>query len=107
MKKIIYLMLCLALLMAVLVGCNDSSEEPENPDIAGDSEHLEIPGNSGGDVLSISGIDAAKLLLAEERLNEKLLKNEGDIFENGVQVMNSLADKAIKNLGAKMLKTAP
>jgi len=78
--------------MATLVGCGSGSG---------------ILGGLGGgkNELSISGIDAAKLLLAEQRLNEKLLQNEGDIFEKGVEVMNGLADKAIANLGATVLKS--
>ena len=101
MKKVFCMIFCLTLVMTVLVGCNNQSDHPENPDF---SEGSEIPGISEGGMLSITGTDAAKLLLAEERLNEKLLKNEGDIFENGVQVMNALADKAIENLGVTLRK---
>lgn len=49
----------------------------------------------------IVGTEAAKLLLAEERLNASLLQKKGDIFENGTEVMNALADKAIANLGVQ------
>ena len=87
MKKIIGLALVVTLLMTALVGCGKSSG-----------------GVGGGGVASISGLDAVKLLLAEERLNEQLLKNEGDIFENGAQVMTELANKARENLGVAMLK---
>ncbi len=119
MKKIICLVLCLTLLLTVLIGCNDRSDQPGNPETPGSPLNPENPGgpvNPGrpenpeipsGERLSVSGIDAAKLLLAEERLNEKLLKNEGDIFENGVQVMHSLAGKAIENLGVRLLKAEP
>ena len=87
MKKIIGLALVVTLLMTALVGCGTPSG-----------------GVGGGGVASISGLDAVKLLLAEERLNEQLLKNEGDIFENGAQVMTELANKARENLGVTMLK---
>lgn len=106
MKKLICLILCLTLLMTALIGCGNSKNPndtvaPEFPD------GTVTPGFPGEEKLSISGIDAAKILLAEERLNEKLLKNEGDIFENGVQVMNALADKAIENLGVTLLEAEP
>lgn len=106
MKKIICLILCLTLLATVLIGCGNSKNPngTVTPEIPDGTVNPEIPGE---EKLSISGIDAAKLLLAEERLNEKLLKNEGDIFENGVQVMNALADKAIENLGVTLLKAEP
>lgn len=38
-----------------------------------------------------SGTDLAKLLLASERLNADLLKKEGDIFDEGAEVLRNLA----------------
>lgn len=98
MKKILCLVLLAGMLMTTLVGCGSGSG------ILGGSGSGILEGLGGENELSLSGIDAAKLLLAEERLNEKLLKNEGDIFEKGVEVMNGLADKAIANLGVTLLK---
>ena len=63
MKKFITLLLTLVMLLSLLVGCRGFTL-PEG----------------------LSGSDAAKLLLANERLNAQLLKTEGDIFENGVEV---------------------
>lgn len=75
MKKTISLALVLVIITSLLVGCK-------------------------GDTLPkmISGSDTAKLLLANERLNAQLLKTEGDIFEDGVEVMNNLAKIANYNL---------
>ena len=77
MKKWTCLLLVVVMLMALLVGC-----KPKDP------------------LAKLSGTEAAKLLLAEERLNAQLLKNEGDLFENGVEVMQNLAQLAIDNLQA-------
>ena len=107
MKKMICLILSLMLLMAALVGCGNQSNSSGNSEDPVGSDQPGVPEIPGGETVSISGLDAAKLLLAEERLNEKLLKNEGDIFENGVQVMNALANKAMENLGVTLLEATP
>ena len=75
MKKSIVLLLVCTITVSLLAGCGSSTMH-------------------GG----ITGSDAAKILLANERLNAQLLKTEGDIFENGVEVMNNLAKTAIANL---------
>ena len=71
MKKLICLILFTAFILAALAGCNDTST-PQNPD-QGPEQGIEsepikdiIVPDHGGVALSISGIDAAKLLLAEE-----------------------------------------
>lgn len=98
MKRIVSLALFVTFLMTALVGCGKPSGGGGGDELGGVGD----PG--GGEVISVSGLDAVKLLLAEERLNEQLLKNEGDIFENGAQVMTDLANKARENLGVTMLK---
>ena len=100
MKKLFSLLLLVALLVTALSSCSDNGGIDSKTDsIGGETEGL--PSSTP---LSVSGIDAVKLLLAEARLNEKLLKNEGDIFENGVQVMQQLASKAMANLNVTVLK---
>ena len=74
MKKSIVLLLVCTITVSLLAGCGSSTMH-------------------GG----ITGSDAAKILLANERLDAQLLKTEGDIFENGVEVMNNLAKTAIAN----------
>ena len=76
MKKIVSLALALVMIISLLVGCKGGMPSGEMP----------------------SGSDAAKLLLANERLNAQLLKTEGDIFEDGVEVMYNLAKIANDNL---------
>ncbi len=98
MKKILSIVLLAAMLLSTLVACNSGN--------SGNSGNGETGGN--GDVLTslpdgMSGSDAAKLLLAGQRLDAQLLKNEGSIFDNGVEVMNTLAARATENLGVTYL----
>ena len=83
MKKILSVIALTAVLLSSLVACNGNTPTTL-PD-------------------GVSGKDAIRLLLADERLNEQLLKNEGNIFNDGVEVMNTLAAKAIENLGVTYL----
>ncbi|MBQ7779088.1 MAG: hypothetical protein IJ404_01210 [Clostridia bacterium] len=81
MKKILSLTLTFLMLVTLFVGCK---------------------GNNGSSQLNqMNGSEVAKLLLANERLNAQLLKNDGDIFENGVKVMNTLAKIATANLSVR------
>ena len=73
MKKFLCFLIVCVILLSTLAGC-------------------------GGANIGLSGTDMAKRLLAEERLNSALLKNKGDIFENGIKVMRNLADIATANL---------
>ncbi len=78
MKKFFAFLIACVLLISTMVGC---ARQP------------------------IVGTEAAKLLLAEERLNASLLQKKGDIFENGTAVMNTLAEKALANLGVQYVGT--
>ena len=80
MRKIISLLLLLTLLVSIFVGCNKNT----------------LP-------KGMSGTDAAKLLLANERLDESLLKADGNIFTKGAQVMDNLVQKT----KASMAKLRP
>lgn len=82
MKKIISLTLGLVMMASLLVGCNGGAST----------------GEANNSLKEINGSDAVRLLLANERLNAQLLKTEGDIFENGVEVLNNLARIANDNL---------
>ncbi len=76
------------MIVSLLVGCGGGT----------------LPGETSGTLPEgMSGSDAAKLLLANERLNAQLLKTDGDIFENGVEVMNNLAKTAIDNLSVSYM----
>ena len=87
MKKVLCLLLVTLLLTSTLVGCS------------GGNMFDIISGDDIGKLLeTMSGSDVAKLLLANERLDAQLLKTEGDLFENGVEVMNNLAKTAMENL---------
>lgn len=87
MKKLIVFVLIACLLLPVLASCGGSGS-----------------GGSGGagDLTDLpdwmSGKDAAMLLLANERLNAALLKNDGNIFEDGAEVLYNLATLTIESL---------
>ena len=81
MKKMIAIALATLVTVAALSGC-------QQPKVFGDR----------GNKTSIVGTEAAKLLLAQERLDSQLLKNDGDIFENGSEVFRNLANIAKDNL---------
>jgi len=96
MKKIFSVFLIFVLLVSVLTGCSG------NGGIGG------IGGDGNGSAVlpeGMLGVDAAKLLLANERLDAQLLKNEGDIFENGAQVMRNLSRIAKDNLSIPYVRT--
>ena len=88
------------MLLSLLASCaekkreDDDEEEKSNKKVVG-----VLP-------KELSGTEAAKLLLAKERLNANLLKREGNIFDQGVQVMNNLADTAIAKRCNENLKEA-
>ena len=122
MKKIISSVLVCIMLASLLAGCGggtlpDGSNGGTLPGgssggtLSGGSNDTLPDGSNGGTTSDgmnsitlpdgLSGSDAAKLLFANERLNAQLLKTEGDIFENGVEVMNDLAETAIANLNVR------
>lgn len=74
MKKLVCVLLLLALVLSTLIGCGGTAPV---------------------------GKEAAKLLLASERLDAGLLRKKGDIFEDGAKVMRALADKAMANLNVR------
>lgn len=74
MKKAMAFLILLAMITSLLAGCTSLG---------------------GNDVFELDAGSAVKLLLAEERLNAALLKNKGNVFEEGAAVMSTLAVKAI------------
>ncbi len=84
MKRILSILVILTLLVTCMVSCKKDKETL--PEV--------IPDLLGG----LNGTDAIKLLLASERLDSQLLKNEGDIFESGVEAMTTLSSRAKANL---------
>ncbi len=83
MKRIGLLLMATLLLLTSLTGCSGGGSTPTK----------------------IDGMTAIKLLLAEERLDAAELKSRTDLLENDVQVMHSLANKAVANLGICRLDT--
>lgn len=71
---------CLVTLLVIILVC-----------VSGCRREISLPDG-------LNGTDTAKLLLAGERLNEHILKTEGDIFENGAETLSHLAEIASKNL---------
>lgn len=98
MKKFLSILLVCTAITTALASC--TTKTSTNPT---GTDSRETQGGSSSPVSGslpegMSGTEAARLLLAEERLNAKLLRNEGDIFEDGVAVMNNLAKTAMENL---------
>ncbi len=93
MKKLISLLIILTLLLTALVGCKKDGGENGGDTPNTDDGTFVIPEG-------LSGNDVIKLLLASQRLNSQLLKTEGDIFENGAEVMQTLASRARANLSS-------
>ena len=84
MKKAICILLLTAMLLSVLTACDSGVPSTGN--------------QQNGSQLSTDPASAVRLLLAAERLNAALLKNEGDIFEQGAETMRSLAKTVPANL---------
>lgn len=88
MKKITALLVVLTLMLSVLAGCRRTDNDGGLPD-------------------GMSGKDAAKLILANERLNSQLLKNSGNIFAGGADVLRTLSDKTLASLAGNTVVTDP
>ena len=127
MKKILLWAIVCAMLLSVLASCSDGSAGKDTTvdgtladgtpvdgtltnGWGGDGSTTNPGGQDGAEESFtlpswMTGSDAAKLLLAQERLNTKLLQNDGNIFENGTEVMDELASNATRNLNASFSST--
>lgn len=95
MKKIIAFLIVLTMVLTALVGCKKDGGDGITSPITDDGS-FKIPEG-------LSGTDVIKLLLASKRLDSQLLKNDGNIFEDGKEVMQTLAERAKSNLPATLL----
>ena len=106
MKKAIALFIALMMVASIFIGCTPSAppqDHETDPDTDPDTNiHVDQkPGSDHVDKEEPVELDiesVVKLLLAEERLNTALLKNQGNVFEDGVTVMNTLAAKALDSI---------
>ena len=89
MKKFATLFIVLIMIVPILIGCTTTPPDNNNDD---------SQNNNAGETLPLDVESTVKLLLAEERLNSALLKNQGNVFDNGIEVMNTLANKAIESI---------
>ena len=87
MKKATSLFIVLIMIASIFIGC--TSQAPSR-DSGTDTEN---GGNVNENIFNLDKESVVRLLLAEERLNAALLKNKGNVFEEGVAVMNTLAAK--------------
>ena len=85
MKKFATLFIVLMMIVPILIGCTTTPLDNNNDD-------------SQNNTLPLDFESTVKLLLAEERLNSALLKNQGNVFDNGIEVMHTLANKAIESI---------
>lgn len=99
MKKLITLTLMLALTLSSLASCGLWSDG-NKPDGPGSLVGPEAPGSGSSIVDKIpdgmTGEDVAKLLLAGERLGDKIIDGD-DIFANGIETLRHLAAVAAEN----------
>lgn len=117
MKRIISILMTIFLLAGVLAGCGNSKAptpeageptSPSNPSNPGDPSDPES--GDGPLVLTslpegMSGKEAASLILANQRLNSQILKNSGNIFEDGAEVLTNLSYMAASSLANYTLVT--
>ena len=89
MKKAICILLLTAMLLSVLTACDSGVPSTGNQ---------QNGSQQNGSQLSTDPASAVRLLLAAERLNAALLKNEGDIFEQGAETMRSLAKMTTQSM---------
>jgi len=82
MKKATALFIVFVMAASIFIGCSPSTQDD------GDENGFELDAES-----------TVRLLLAEERLNTALLKNKGNVFEDGVTVMSTLATRALASVG--------
>ena len=110
-KRFFAALLALLLLCGTLAACQKPQPgpgtPPDDPDKYGD------PTKPGDDKVittlpdGMSGTEAAKLILAGERLNAQLLKDSDNIFATGEAALENLAAKAKKNLAKIPTWAAP
>ena len=101
MKKLATLFIVLMLIAPILIGCTTNTDTPntnlDNNNFPDDGV-TDRPNTGTNEVFELDTQSIVKLLLAEERLNTTLLKNQGNVFDKGVEVMNTLATKAMESI---------
>lgn len=101
-KRFFAALLALLLLCGTLAACQKPQPGPDTP--PDDPDKYGDPTKPGGDKVittlpeGMSGTEAAKLILAGERLNAQLLKDSDNIFATGEAALENLAAKAKENL---------
>ena len=122
MKKLISMILALTMLICVFACCDskndpdidslptestdgsgETSDNTEDTNDTDDTENNDDPITSPTLPEGLSGIDAIKLLLADERLNGKLIEDGDSIFSGGEEALRELASRAKENLNVQML----
>lgn len=96
MKKLVAILLVSILLLSALAGCGQNEETivPGTDPVTGEPAPNPIVVLPEG----MSGVDASKLILANERLNSQLFKDGDSIFVSGPAVFESLAAIADENM---------
>ena len=100
MRKWLSIVLLLTMLTTALAACGSPSltqpSDSQNPGIETPSD----PQNPGihTPTAKLDPETVVRLLLASERLDPAHLKSEGDIFENGSEIMRALAAKTLDSM---------
>ncbi len=101
MKKLVALLVVLTLIVSVLAGCKYlNGDKGGNID---DPNGNNTPDGDGTLIMTtlpegMSGKEAARLILANQRLNAQLLKNSENIFADGSETLMGLADAVTYSL---------
>ena len=105
MKKFLAIILCAVMIGAAFAGCSPSTPGggPEHTldggmSPGGGSGNEGTPTDGNKVPQNINAADITRLLLAGERLDSKLLRKEGDIFDDGAEALANLISIAEKNL---------
>lgn len=91
MKKITALLLVIAIIAVTLISCGKKQADADAKHSDEASAKAELP-------KGINGIDASKLILANERLNSQLFKNTDSLFDSGATAFATLYNIADQNM---------
>ena len=117
MKKIISLLIVIAMLACALLSCggSDADKAPSDQKENGEMNDENGEGDRGTDPIDkdnvdevtlpsgMSGADAIRLLLANERLGDKVINESDGIFAGGEKALRTLAARAEENSNATVV----
>ena len=105
-KRIAVLFITATMILSSFAACSSDPEGPPPPEETKAPEVVQRPGGSATTLPSgLNGTDAAKLLLAGQRLSDHLINTEDSIFENGAETYRALAEMTSESIRAARAET--